>query len=231
MVEMGEVWRQPGSVTGSAKGQGVRISWSKERACTACQGHSTLSPRSVDFRQKAHTPTVCSSFDRLRMSGLLDAPRTTRRTNDFGKALAWRGPPLTLPIGWVTYYTAAGGEGNGYVDTVRSESHRSNQGGVMTQPAARTVMQEIAPKLAELSADVLFGDVWERPELSKRDRSLITVATLTASVSHRPVAWTHRARAGQRRDPRGDLRGDRPHGFLRRLARRGQRRSRSQRGI
>src|SRR6266540_7041726 len=45
---------------------------------------------------------------------------------------------------------------------------------------ARTVMREIAPHLADLSADVLFGDVWERPELSKRDRSLITVAVLTA---------------------------------------------------
>jgi len=41
-------------------------------------------------------------------------------------------------------------------------------------------MHEVAPKLAELSADVLFGDVWERPGLSKRDRSLITVATLVA---------------------------------------------------
>ena len=47
-------------------------------------------------------------------------------------------------------------------------------------PEARTVMQEIAPHLAELGADVLFGDVWERPGLSKRDRSLITVAVLTA---------------------------------------------------
>ena len=45
---------------------------------------------------------------------------------------------------------------------------------------ARTVMQQVAPHLAELSADVLFGDVWERPELSKRDRSLITVAALIA---------------------------------------------------
>jgi 4-carboxymuconolactone decarboxylase len=32
----------------------------------------------------------------------------------------------------------------------------------------------------ELTRDVLFGDVWERPGLSKRDRSLITVATLVA---------------------------------------------------
>lgn len=38
----------------------------------------------------------------------------------------------------------------------------------------------VAPKLAELTADVLFGDVWERPQLSKRDRSLITCAVLTA---------------------------------------------------
>ena len=45
---------------------------------------------------------------------------------------------------------------------------------------ARSVIQEIAPHLAELSADVLFGDVWERPGLSKRDRSLITVAALAA---------------------------------------------------
>src|SRR5438309_7713965 len=45
---------------------------------------------------------------------------------------------------------------------------------------ARAVMHEVAPKLAELSADVLFGDVWERPQLSKRDRSLITVASLVA---------------------------------------------------
>ena len=48
----------------------------------------------------------------------------------------------------------------------------------MTTP--RSVTQEVAPKLAELSAKVLFGDVWERPGLSKRDRSLITVASLIA---------------------------------------------------
>lgn len=41
-------------------------------------------------------------------------------------------------------------------------------------------IREIAPKLVELTEDVLFGDVWERSGLSKRDRSLITVATLVA---------------------------------------------------
>ena len=41
-------------------------------------------------------------------------------------------------------------------------------------------IEAVAPKLADLSAKVLFGDVWERPGLSKRDRSLITVAALIA---------------------------------------------------
>ena len=40
---------------------------------------------------------------------------------------------------------------------------------------------DIAPKLAQLTDDVLFGDVWERPQLSKRDRSLITCAALIAT--------------------------------------------------
>jgi 4-carboxymuconolactone decarboxylase len=37
-----------------------------------------------------------------------------------------------------------------------------------------------APKLADLTDDVLFADVWQRPDLSPRDRSLITVAALVA---------------------------------------------------
>lgn len=41
-------------------------------------------------------------------------------------------------------------------------------------------MGGINPKLADLTVDVLYADVWERPELSKRDRSLVTVAALIA---------------------------------------------------
>ncbi len=39
---------------------------------------------------------------------------------------------------------------------------------------------DFSPKLVQLTDDVLFGDVWERPELSKRDRSLVTVTALIA---------------------------------------------------
>jgi 4-carboxymuconolactone decarboxylase len=44
----------------------------------------------------------------------------------------------------------------------------------------RRSIGDIAPKLAELTDDVLFDDVWNRPGLAARDRSLITVAALIA---------------------------------------------------
>jgi 4-carboxymuconolactone decarboxylase len=55
----------------------------------------------------------------------------------------------------------------------------SNGGGAKPRPS-QAAIGEFAPKLAELTDDVLYGDVWERPQLSKRDRSLVTVAALIA---------------------------------------------------
>jgi 4-carboxymuconolactone decarboxylase len=43
------------------------------------------------------------------------------------------------------------------------------------------LQQRIAPGLATLTDDVLFGDVWPRPELSPRDRSLVTISVLIAT--------------------------------------------------
>jgi 4-carboxymuconolactone decarboxylase len=45
---------------------------------------------------------------------------------------------------------------------------------------ARALFGDIAPALGAYTDDVLFGDVWTRPDLSPRDRSLITVAALVA---------------------------------------------------
>lgn len=50
----------------------------------------------------------------------------------------------------------------------------------MAAPSTIAQVRDAFPKLGELTDDVLFGDVWKRPGLSKRDRSLITVAALTA---------------------------------------------------
>lgn len=45
---------------------------------------------------------------------------------------------------------------------------------------ARQAFGDIAPALATYTDDVLFGDVWKRQDLSPRDRSLVTVASLVA---------------------------------------------------
>ena len=50
------------------------------------------------------------------------------------------------------------------------------------------------PALVDYTNDVVYGDLWERPGLSKRDRSLITVAALIAT--YRPEQLeTHLGRA------------------------------------
>jgi 4-carboxymuconolactone decarboxylase len=77
---------------------------------------------------------------------------------------------------------------------------------IMTTPQPRTY-RDIVPKFAELTDTVLFGDVWERPALSKRDRSLITVAVLTALYRTEQIRG-HVGRAldnGLSRDEIGEL--------------------------
>jgi 4-carboxymuconolactone decarboxylase len=49
-----------------------------------------------------------------------------------------------------------------------------------TASSARSEVRQVAPRLIELTESVVYGDIWERPGLSKRDRSLITVAALIA---------------------------------------------------
>ncbi|KAB2703284.1 carboxymuconolactone decarboxylase family protein [Brucella lupini] len=49
------------------------------------------------------------------------------------------------------------------------------------QPSrAQQLYGDIAPKMVELTDNVLYGDIWERPGLSKRDRSLVTITALIA---------------------------------------------------
>ena len=53
-----------------------------------------------------------------------------------------------------------------------------------TLPAAATSAREearpVIPRVIELTESLVYGDIWERPGLSKRDRSLITIAALVA---------------------------------------------------
>jgi 4-carboxymuconolactone decarboxylase len=59
----------------------------------------------------------------------------------------------------------------------------------MTEPTpAQRAIGDFAPKLIELTDNVLFGDVWERPELPKRDRSLITATSVDGLIASRQSA-------------------------------------------
>ena len=42
--------------------------------------------------------------------------------------------------------------------------------------ASRNEARAVVPRLIELTETLVYPDIWERPGLSKRDRSLITVA-------------------------------------------------------
>ncbi len=77
----------------------------------------------------------------------------------------------------------------------------------------KPTVYEFIPKLGQLRDDVLFGDVWEHPDLSKRDRSLITVAMLAA------LYRTDEMRGHMQRTEGADH----PRGVLCRLALRGKR--------
>ena len=46
---------------------------------------------------------------------------------------------------------------------------------------SRDAVRGIVPKMIEVTEEVIYGDVWERPGLSKRDRSLAVISALIAT--------------------------------------------------
>ena len=95
----------------------------------------------------------------------------------------WHG---AAPENAMTHIALAESQNGKAVDWLEKVSDEQYNPRVAAQPTppqpsrAQQLMGDIAPKLAELTDNVLFGDVWERPGLSKRDRSLATVSALIA---------------------------------------------------
>lgn len=61
----------------------------------------------------------------------------------------------------------------------QSETHFVKQ--VKAPKASIERMKELSPAFAKLTEDVLFNDIWNRPGLSARDKSLITISVLVAT--------------------------------------------------
>jgi 4-carboxymuconolactone decarboxylase len=108
----------------------------------------------------------------------------------------WHGATTTTSMTHIAIQEDLNGKTVEWMEQVGDEQYRNPQsksGGVMANTkepsAAQKLFGDFDPKLAELTDKVLFGDVWERPGLSKRDRSLITVAALIAL--NRPEQLRH----------------------------------------
>ena len=54
-------------------------------------------------------------------------------------------------------------------------------------PNVRDNIRATGPKLIKLTEEVIYGDMWEREELSKRDRSLVTLSALIAMGRERQL--------------------------------------------
>jgi 4-carboxymuconolactone decarboxylase len=99
----------------------------------------------------------------------------------------WHGATASTSMTHIGIQESLDGKSVEWMERVSDEQYRNPQsspegaaGGVMGPSAAPDSMKEFDPKLAELTNNVLYGDVWERPGLSKRDRSLVTVAAMIA---------------------------------------------------
>ncbi len=80
-------------------------------------------------------------------------------------------------------------------EPLRPAAAPADSAGEVDQPSrAQQLMGDIAPELADLTDDVLYGQVWASPELSQRDRSLVTVSALIA-LNRPDQLRSHLARA------------------------------------
>lgn len=101
----------------------------------------------------------------------------------------WHGAAPNTPVTHVAIQEAVDGRNVDWLEQVTDAQYATPT----TPPARRSSSMpdesapgrgpyaDIAPALDQVTQQVLFGQIWERPGLSKRDRSLITVATLVAN--------------------------------------------------
>jgi 4-carboxymuconolactone decarboxylase len=103
----------------------------------------------------------------------------------------WHGASATTGMSHIAIVEQLDGKSTDWMEKVTDEQYggpvRGRTGTTAspaTVPAQPTPIQRLigdfSPKLVQLTDDVLFGDVWARPELSPRDRSLVTISALIA---------------------------------------------------
>ncbi|HXB54554.1 MAG TPA: carboxymuconolactone decarboxylase family protein [Vicinamibacteria bacterium] len=104
----------------------------------------------------------------------------------------WHGASPTAGMSHIAIVEQLDGKNTDWMEKVTDEQY---SGSVRGRPAAtaaspsaaagpptpaQRLIGDFSPKLIQLTDDVLFGDVWARPQLSPRDRSLVTISALIA---------------------------------------------------
>jgi 4-carboxymuconolactone decarboxylase len=93
----------------------------------------------------------------------------------------WHGAGPTSAMTHIAIAEQLDGKSVEWMEKVSDGQYGAAGSGAGPRPRpSQAAMGNFAPKLAQITDDVLYGDIWERPELSKRDRSLATVAALIA---------------------------------------------------
>jgi 4-carboxymuconolactone decarboxylase len=90
----------------------------------------------------------------------------------------WHGATASTSMTHIAIQESLNGKTVEWMEKVSDEKYRKVTSATKAPLTAQKLFGDFDPKLAELTDNVLFADVWERPGLSKRDRSLITVAAL-----------------------------------------------------
>jgi len=110
----------------------------------------------------------------------------------------WHGAAPTTSMAHIAIVEVLDGKSTEWMEKVTDAQYNAplREGAAATSELTRAqqLMGDIAPALADLTDRVLFGEVWERPQLSPRDRSLVTVSALIA-MNRPDQLWSHLARA------------------------------------
>lgn len=117
----------------------------------------------------------------------------------------WHGAAPTTSMAHIALVEQLDGKSTDWMEKVseeqynmpprQQESSSASDAPQSAQPTrAQQLIGDFSPKLVELTDEVLFGDVWARPQLSQRDRSLVTVSALIA-MNRPDQLRSHLARA------------------------------------
>jgi 4-carboxymuconolactone decarboxylase len=120
-------------------------------------------------------------IDEIRVGDVVRIPPNTKH---------WHGAAPASSMAHIAIVEQpASGDATVWMEKVREEEYGmpirdpspSISSSQSAQPSrAQQLIGDFSPKLVELTDEVLFGDVWARPQLSPRDRSLVTVSALIA---------------------------------------------------